>query len=66
MAAAVVDRSLFVKISMAGIKGALDLSEMDLEEIPAEVFEIQDLKVCLNFEWHLSRYERSQVLQTEA
>lgn len=45
-AAATVDRSLFVKISLAGIKGALDLSEMDLEEIPPEIFDLKGLKVC--------------------
>ena len=44
--AAIADRTLFVKLSMAGIKGALDLSEMNLTSIPPEVFEIEDLKVC--------------------
>lgn len=44
-AAPIVDRTIFVKISMASMKNALDLESMDLDEIPPEVFDIRDLKV---------------------
>lgn len=34
-----------VKLGMAADRGQLDLSECDLEEIPAEVFDVPGLKV---------------------
>ena len=49
LAAAVVeDRTLQVKLGLAATSGKLDLSEMELTEVPPEVFDIPDLVVGLS------------------
>jgi hypothetical protein len=40
------DRSILVKIQLAAGSGRLDLSELGLESIPEEVFDIEGLEVC--------------------
>ncbi len=43
--AAIVDRTLMVKLSLAQTSNRLDLSECELEAVPPEVLELRDLEV---------------------